>query len=61
MVQGVRKLLEYLTPLGQKSALTEHNSESGGEASASEVPSATYASQSLDLRLLIDLAFIRNM
>jgi len=37
MVQGVRKLLEYLTPLGQKSALTESNSESGGKASASEV------------------------
>ena len=35
-MQGVRKLLEYLTPLGQKRNVSENNEQSG-EASASEV------------------------
>ena len=36
-VQGLRKLLEYLAPLGQKGALAGSDSESGGTASAAEV------------------------
>ena len=35
-MQGVRKLLEYLTPLGQRRDVSESD-EQGGEASASEV------------------------
>ena len=36
-LQGLRKLLDYLEPLGQKGALAGGDSESGGTASAAEV------------------------
>lgn len=48
-VQGLRKLLEYLAPLGQKGALAGSDSESSGAASAAEVKFSLSSSKRLDI------------